>query len=119
MSILANARAHFKRGRQELLNLEVPEWGADGKPAIIYFYPITSVEERAQIQAAMSESVVRGMMTLLCVRARDADGKLLFPIAGLDMFVRELDADVVAETAARITDKAAKYSVSAEDIKKE
>lgn len=119
MSIIDNARAHFDRARASLISIEVPEWGGEDGPAIIYFYPVINIEERAKIENAMRSSAVRGMMTMLCYRARDAEGKRLFPLGGIDKYIREFDSEVVASAAARIIDRSAEYKVSTEMIEKE
>lgn len=118
MSILDNALAHFDAQRAELLSIEVKEWGTNGAPAVIYFRPVATLQEKALVHAAVSEDPVKGLMVLLCYRALDANGKHIFPIAGIDRYMRQLDPDVVADVAAAIERKSARYRADFEEVQK-
>ena len=97
MTILENAIAHYKSAGSELKNVAVPEWGEDGKPALIYYKPVMSLMEKGQVlKAYQGENPAEAIAEILILRARDQTGKRLFAKAQKATILREVDEDVVA-----------------------
>lgn len=99
MDIKSNAKRHFAaRLSSELGQVEVPEWGDDeDSPAVIYYRPMT-MGQQIKIFKAMNEgTLIRGFATALAVRARDADGKLIWRGSEVEVeaIIKEYDPAVV------------------------
>lgn len=95
--ILKRARAHYEAVRSDLQTVDVPEWGEDGKPLVIYYRP-ANLREMARIQAKVAEGLIEGAVEMLLVRALDQDGNRLFR----DVHKTELLNHCSAEVALRI-----------------
>ena len=52
MGAIDNVVAHFDA--QEVNSFEVPEWGTDGKPLVIYAKPLTLHESKNFIECQMT-----------------------------------------------------------------
>jgi len=100
-ALLTAARAHFDNMRGK--SIEVPEWGAEGAPAIVKFDPPT-LRTRQNITARSGGKRSREMAVTVILCARDAEGKRLFQddaptLAALE---NEVDPKVVARLYAEI-----------------
>lgn len=95
--ILDHARAHYQRMQNQ--RLEIPEWGdEDGKPAEVYFAPVT-LRQRQKLNArAGDNNPGRTLALAVILFARKADGSPLFPdtAATLKSFENEVDPAVLA-----------------------
>ena len=106
--------SHFKALKNQ--HLEVPEWGADGIPAVIFFDPVT-VAERIELDKHDDDYLVR----VIIRKAQKPDGTKMFTLADLQMLLNSASALVVARVANRILNADAvdpkllgEYSVPAE-----
>ncbi|MBT8496127.1 MAG: hypothetical protein KJO07_23990 [Deltaproteobacteria bacterium] len=94
MSIAANAVAHFKARREELREIDVPEWEGS-----IWYRPVMTVRERAAIMehydAKRQTFDASVFVTALITRALDADGKPVFRSASRLQIETEFDPEVV------------------------
>lgn len=94
MSALDKAKAHYREVVSGGLQgpISVPEWDLE-----IYYKPSANFHEQGQILELMNAGkVAEGLVTALILRARDADGKLLFKKADKTTLIREVDANVIA-----------------------
>lgn len=94
MSIIDNARAHFKgieRG-----SLEVDEWSdADGNPATIYWTPFTVAEKNRLYKMSKKDDLELLVRTLI-MKAEDEAGEKIFTIEDKRTLLTEADAEVIA-----------------------
>lgn len=105
MDILDNAKAHFSAKLDGgLLSLEVPEWGKDGKPAIIYFKASLSLKERDPIYQLMRQGTLDMFAEVLIIRALNEDGKPVFKKIDKGELMRRVDPDVIIRVAKEIAD---------------
>lgn len=97
MDVIANAKKHFSDiGVQKI---EVPEWGEDGKPALVYWKPITLGERQRFLAAGEKEGMVAAYAEVLVVKALNADGSKMFTIEHKRVFRNDVDPDVVRRVA--------------------
>lgn len=97
MNIRENAKQHFKGIREgEQGFVEVPEWGEDGKPAIIYFKKAMKLKEQELISNELKN---RGDMSAIAftfvLRALDESGERLFKNVDRVDVMNNFDSKVV------------------------
>ena len=103
-SAIEKASNHFrKRLNGELLHLDVPEWGEEGKPFKIYFKPLINFKAQEKIFKLVSESKSSEALCMtLVIRALNADGKQLFQEGHMGQLMHETDPDVVSSIVTRM-----------------
>jgi hypothetical protein len=96
--ILTAARGHFERLRRQ--TVEVPEWGEDGAPAVLYFDPPT-LRQRHIVKHRANGNEARLLALAVILWAKDADGKPAFTDDAITLgaFETELDPAVIARVA--------------------
>ena len=102
-AILERAAAHY--AAQEKTRVEVPEWGIDGAPLVIFHTGLTVAERRKIFRADSSGRAPDGPTS--CVRAVilkacDESGKRLFSEMDEHDLTHKVDSDVVGRIAASI-----------------
>lgn len=93
--------------------IEVPEWGEEGKPLVIYFKPITLGEKQRLMTLGEREGYIARLADALVMKALDADGKKLFTIEHMPALRNSVDPDVLSRVVARMM-----ASPSADDMGK-
>jgi len=94
MSVLDRMKAHFSD--IGVRHIEVPEWGEDGQPLVIYFSPLT-LEEKQKLQTiGERDGYVARLADALVMKAMDKDGKKLFTIEDKRTLRKQVDPDVIA-----------------------
>jgi len=93
-AILDRAKAHFEaRLSGEPSRIEVPEWGENGQPLVIYYKPMTLKAKSAL--SVFADNPFEYAVESLIRRALDADGKPIFrPVEKVEI-MRHVDPDVV------------------------
>lgn len=99
MSVIDRARTHFKD--QGTRRIEVPEWGDDAGPLIVYADPLTLAERRRLFQKNKGDEVGLSV-DLLIAKACGADGTKLFTLEDKHALLNSVDPAVVARVAAEI-----------------
>ena len=98
MKPLDCARGHFKAGPTRAT--EVPEWKDEsGAPLVVYSTPITLAEKSKIAKAAEHYGGVEMLAHVLILRARTAQGELMFTIADKHALLHSVDPDVLARLA--------------------
>jgi len=73
-----------ERRQKQARIIEVPEWGDDGAPLLLYVYPITAGDLN-KIQKKhknfLNDMTIDGMVDLIILKAGDADNNRLFNLA--------------------------------------
>ena len=97
-SAIEKATNHFRqRLNGELLSLDVPEWGENGKPFKIYFKPLINFKAQEKIFKLVSDGKSSEALCMtLVIRALNADGKPLFQEGHMGQLMHETDPDVVS-----------------------
>ena len=103
-SAIEKATNHFReRLNGELLSLDVPEWGENGKPFKIYFKPLINFKAQEKIFKLVSESKSSEALCMtLVIRALNADGKQLIQEGHMGQLMHETDPDVVSGIVTRM-----------------
>lgn len=97
MSTIDRIKAHFSDLGTK--SIEVPEWGEEGKPLVIYFTPMTIAEQQQVRNAADRDGAVSANVDLLVLKALDAEGKKVFTIEHKLLLRKQADARVVRRIA--------------------
>jgi hypothetical protein len=99
-SVIEQMKRHFAAfGTQ---SIEVPEWGEDGKPLVIYYTPMTLAEKQRLDYALEREGRVGRLADALIMKALDAQGKPLYTVADKKALREEVDPDVLARVVVRM-----------------
>lgn len=75
MNLLDRAKA--QGCRDEVRALEVPEWGDNGQPFVIYYQRPSLDHLASSIEAGHAKNPIRQNVDIFCQLAKDADGKPL------------------------------------------
>lgn len=102
MAAIDNAKRHFKAF--DRCRIEVAEWGDDPEhPLVIYAKPMT-LADKQHLRGWMEEfGQVEALANLVIRKAEDGDGKKLFTLGHKRDFMHEVDPDVVARIAGKMT----------------
>ena len=96
----ASADRRQKRARM----IEVPEWGEDNAPLLIYVFPITAGDVN-KIQKKhknfLNDMQMDGMIDLIILKACDADGNRLFTLEDKVHLMNE-DVEIISPIAAKM-----------------
>jgi len=111
MSVLANAKTHFKAKLTDKLEwIEVPEW--DTK---IYYKSSATLKQTEEIVALHRENkVAEALAAVLITRALNEDGTRMFTVADKFDLLNSVDPDVVTRIATHILNS----EPSVEDVEK-
>jgi hypothetical protein len=97
--VIDNVVAHFDS--QEIVKIEVPEWGDDDGPLEIYAKPLT-LQESKRLYKMSSNSDMEVMVYAIINKSLDADGNKLFTVADKDKLMNHADVGVVVKVASDI-----------------
>lgn len=111
MSVIANAKSHFKTKLTDKLEwVDCPEWGVK-----IYFKGSATLKQTEEIIALHRENkVAEALAQVLISRALKEDGTKMFTIADKFDLMNSVDPDIVTNMATHILNSEPK----AEDIEK-
>ncbi len=110
MGTLDQAKQHFQQ--KETKHIEIPEWGDDNGPLIIYAEPLT-LQDKQRIYKKAKEGELVSLAYVLIWFAKDKDGEKLFTIEDKRTLLKAVDPNVLARAANIILE-----APSADDIKK-
>lgn len=96
MHIIEKAKAHFKDKTVNVI--EVPEWGDEGKPFLIYSTPFT-LAEKDKIFKGSQESSLKVLVDCLILKAKDEKGDPLFTLEHKRDLLNSVDPDVIVRIA--------------------
>ena len=97
--LLERARVHF--GDLGVKSIEIPEWGDEKGPAVIYVTPMTLAEKR-KLYKTGANSDLGVLADVLILKAKDADGNKLFTIEDKHALLNEVDSEVLTRVAQEI-----------------
>lgn len=97
--ILDRAQEHFES--LEGQSIEVPEWGEDGEPLVVYFDPMTLREKTKLYKMAKNDDMAL-LAYALIFKATTSDGEKMFTIEDKVRIMNKVDPAVVARIAKRI-----------------
>lgn len=100
MKAIDRVTSHFKS--LQVSRIEVPEWGDEGKPFVIFVEPFT-LRDQGKLQMATRNSNESEMLAeLIVMKALDEKGEPLFTIEDKVTLKTRADANVLARVAAKI-----------------
>lgn len=100
MSILDRAKAHFDN--QGIKRIEVPEWGEDGKPAVIMAEPFTLADRKTLAKFADGDDM-EFLVRLVIMKALDEDGNKIFDLSDKPVLMNKVDPAVLLRVANEIS----------------
>jgi hypothetical protein len=101
MSVIERAKAHFKSLTTKVI--EVPEWGDETGPLLIYVEPFT-LKDKAKLQAVSrsSGSDVDALVELIVLKALDSAGDKMFKIDDKHALRNSVDANIIERISSEI-----------------
>ena len=93
------AVAHFSA--QEVRTIEVPEWGDDDGPLLIYVEPFT-LREQGRLHKASNGGDATVLADVLIMKCMDAEGNKMFDLGDKRALQTKVDAGVLARVATDI-----------------
>lgn len=103
MHIIEKAKSHFKN--QNVNVIEVPEWGEDGKPFLIYSTPFT-LAEKDKIFKGSQESSLKVLVDCLILKAKDEKGDPIFTLEHKRDLLNSVDPNVIVRIANQMIETA-------------
>lgn len=100
-SPLENAVSHGARRQTRVI--EVPEWGDENGPLLIYVQPWT-MSEKGKAFALMQKNGLAGMVDVLQFKATDSEGKLIFQLGDRARLKNDADPDVITRIVEEMTE---------------
>lgn len=98
-SALSRAKAHYERlGRKRI---EVPEWGEEGEPYVVFATPMT-VGQRDRIQEKGNQDKAAMFVDVLMEKAQTEDGKPAFTPDDRHDLTYKVDSRIVSRMALEI-----------------
>lgn len=105
MNIIKNAKAHFQnKVADELLMIEVPEWGEGEEPAKIYYRKVMSHKTQRQINEHAKDGDIEALIDIIILRSLDVDGKSLFRQSNRTDFQRLIDPEVLGRVCGEMAE---------------
>lgn len=101
MSVIDRAKAHFKSLQVKVV--EVPEWGDENGPLMIYVEPFT-LKDKAKLQSVSrtSGNETDALVELIVLKCLDKNGDKLFTIEDKPALRSGVDASVLERISAEI-----------------
>ncbi|MDY6790536.1 MAG: hypothetical protein SWH54_04625 [Thermodesulfobacteriota bacterium] len=99
MDIIENAKQHFQQ--KETKHIEVPEWGDENGPLIIYAEPLT-LNDKQRVYKKAKEGELLSLAWVLIWFARDKNGENLFTIEHKHALIHAVDPAVLSKIANEI-----------------
>jgi len=98
-SVLERATGHFREKLGgDLKSIDVPEWDCK-----VYFKTSITLKEQSKlIELATSGKTVEALVETLIVKARNQDGSKMFGPMDKQVFLNEVDPDVIIRVVADI-----------------
>ncbi len=103
MNIINNATAHYRTRLENMPRIEVPEWGDETGPAIIYAKPLTPATNARILRINREEGLDYATAEALIVRVVDEHGEPLFNSKNRTELVEMVDSDVVDRVLSKMS----------------
>lgn len=103
MHIIEKAKSHFKN--QNVNVIEVPEWGENGSPFLIYSTPFT-LAEKDKIFKGSQESSLKVLVDCLILKAKDEKGDPIFTLEHKRDLLNSVDPNVIVRIANQMIETA-------------
>ncbi|MGL4406021.1 MAG: hypothetical protein ACRCT6_09690 [Notoacmeibacter sp.] len=99
MNMIDRAKAHYKALANEPKRIEIPEWGEDGEPAVVFVTPITLAERNKMKRVENGNELAA---EILIMKAQDKDGNPVFKKEDKIELMRFTDSRVVGRVITAI-----------------
>ena len=104
--VIDRAVAHFSA--QEIRTIEVPEWGDDDGPLVVYVEPFTLREQGRLAKASNGSGDATVLADVLIMKCMDADGNKMFGLDDKRAMQTKVDAAVLARVAEGASDSSSR-----------
>tara|TARA_B100001123_G_C15336700_1_gene1033122 strand:+ start:652 stop:999 length:348 start_codon:yes stop_codon:yes gene_type:complete len=101
MSIIDNAVQHYRELAGQRKCIEVPEWGQDGRPALIFAKPFVLAEEQA-IERRCKDDAHERAVEILIMKCTNEQGEKIFTREHKMKLMKEVSSSVVCRIAKEI-----------------
>lgn len=105
MKAIDRAKEHYSRLAGQPTRIEVPEWGDDDSPLVIFATPLTLYERMRLQRSNKSGSDIEAAVELLILKAQDAQGNAVFSREDKNELLRGVDSKVIGRIAEAIIGK--------------
>ena len=99
MRAIDKARKHFSS--LETRRIEVPEWGDENEPLVIFVNPLT-LQETSTLFELSKKNEIEMLAQAIILKALDEEGKKHFNIGDKMFLMNNCDRDVVVRVAGEI-----------------
>ncbi len=99
-SLIGRATDHYKQ--KPLKRIEVPEWGDDEGPAVLFAEPFTLRDQAKIATITKNQPEAEILAELLIMKLIDEDGNKVFTVEDKPALRTQVDAQVVARIANQI-----------------
>lgn len=99
MKAIDNAKKHF--AEQDVKVIEVPEWGEEDKPLVIYSKPLT-LAETSKLYKMSKDDDLTMMAYVLIYKALDENGDKHFDLQDKNALLNSVDREVLIDVAQKI-----------------
>lgn len=100
-SVISRITQHYES--QGVRTIEVPEWGDNDGPLVIYTAPFTLRDQsRIDFATRKSESNVDALVEVLIQKCQNPDGSRMFTVADKKALREKADVDVVSRVCTDI-----------------
>lgn len=100
MKVIERATAHFKA--KSVKTIEVPEWGDETGPLLIYIEPFTLKDQGRLQSATKGSSESEALAELLVLKCLDSEGNKMFTIEDKHALRSKVDANIIARISSQI-----------------
>jgi len=99
-SVISRATEHYKA--RPLKRIEIPEWGDDDEPLVVYASPFTLKDQSRIRYIADKQSEVDVLAEVLIMKLVDESGDKVFTIDDKNALRTSVDASIVSRVATAI-----------------
>jgi hypothetical protein len=99
-SIIGRATDHYKQ--KPLRRIEIPEWGDDEGPLVVFAEPFTLRDQAKIATVTKNQPESEVLAELLIMKLIDEDGNKIFTVEDKHALRTQVDAQVVARIATQV-----------------
>lgn len=103
MNAIERAKKHWADRLTDVREIQVPEWGDEGEPMVIFVGP-SNLAQRSKLFKLAQANDMEAVAETLILRARDKDGLPLFKPSDRETLMTSCDPEVVGRIAKEINE---------------
>lgn len=95
MSLIDQVKGHYDS--KGFNSIEVPEWGDEDGPLIVYFSPMTIDQQNKLYKLSKDGNTISALVDMLIMKSESKDGKKLFTREDKHQLLHHADPDVITK----------------------